>query len=77
MRAKGFQSFSFSTGSTKTITGPATQSDKIDYQKMEKVTRTIYMMLWEIASRPARPKVDKPLPAQLWEAGREKSVGYQ
>src|SRR3989440_11290513 len=39
--------------------------DKIDYQKMEKVTRTVYMTLWEVANRPVRPKVDKPLPAQL------------
>ena len=39
--------------------------DKIDYQKMEKVTRTIYMTLWEIASRPVRLKVDKPLPVQI------------
>ena len=38
---------------------------KIDYQKMEKITRTIYMTLWEIAVRPARLKVDKPLPAQI------------
>lgn len=42
-------------------------ADKIDYQKMEKITRTVYMMLWEVASRPTRPKVDKPLPAQLRE----------
>jgi hypothetical protein len=40
-------------------------ADKIDYQKMEKVTRTIYMTVWEIANRPARLKIDKPLPAQL------------
>ncbi|HET8781999.1 MAG TPA: M20/M25/M40 family metallo-hydrolase, partial [Pyrinomonadaceae bacterium] len=40
-------------------------ADKIDYQKMEKVTRTIYMTAWEIANRPARLKVDKPLPAQI------------
>jgi hypothetical protein len=39
--------------------------DKIDYQKMEKITRTVYMTLWEIANRPARLKVDKPLPAQI------------
>jgi Zn-dependent M28 family amino/carboxypeptidase len=39
--------------------------DKIDYQKMEKITRTVYMTLWELANRPTRPKVDKPLPAQL------------
>ena len=40
-------------------------ADKIDYEKMEKVTRTVYMMLWEVANRATRPKVDKPLPAQL------------
>ncbi len=40
-------------------------ADKIDYQKMEKVTRTIYMTTWEIANRAARVKVDKPLPAQI------------
>jgi hypothetical protein len=39
--------------------------DKIDYQKMEKITRTVYMTLWEIANRPARLKVDKPLPTQI------------
>jgi Zn-dependent M28 family amino/carboxypeptidase len=39
--------------------------DKIDYQKMEKVTRTVYMTVWEIANRPVRLKVDKPLPAQI------------
>jgi Zn-dependent M28 family amino/carboxypeptidase len=40
-------------------------ADKIDYQKMEKITRTVYMTLWEVANRATRPKVDKPLPAQL------------
>ena len=40
-------------------------ADKIDYQKMEKITRTIYMTLWEIANRPTRLKVDKPLPSQM------------
>ena len=40
-------------------------ADKIDYQKMEKITRTIYMTLWEIGNRPARLKVDKPLPVQI------------
>jgi len=44
---------------------PGDEPQKIDYQKMEKVARTIYMTLWEIANRPVRPKVDKQLPAQL------------
>ena len=36
---------------------------KIDYEKLQKVTRTVYVTLWEIAIRPTRPKVDKQLPA--------------
>jgi hypothetical protein len=44
---------------------PGDEAQKIDYRKMERITKTIYMMLWEIANRPARPKVDKQLPAEL------------
>lgn len=44
---------------------PGDSVDKIDFQKMEKVARTIYMTLWEVANLPARPKVDKQLPVQL------------
>jgi Zn-dependent M28 family amino/carboxypeptidase len=44
---------------------PGDSADKIDYQKMEKVARTVYMTLWEIADRPMRPKVDKKLPGEL------------
>ena len=47
------------------------EPQKIDYDKMEKVTRTIYMTLWEVASLPLRPKVDKPLPAQLTQGRGE------
>jgi hypothetical protein len=32
---------------------------------MQNVARTIYLTLWELANRPARPKVDKLLPKQL------------
>ncbi|HYJ85379.1 MAG TPA: M20/M25/M40 family metallo-hydrolase [Pyrinomonadaceae bacterium] len=48
---------------------PGDSPEKIDYQKMENVSRTIYLTLWEIANRATRPKVDKPLPPQL-TAGR-------
>src|SRR3989440_11578253 len=47
------------------------EPQKIDYDKMEKVARTIYMTLWEVATLPARPKVDKPLPAQLTQGRGE------
>jgi Zn-dependent M28 family amino/carboxypeptidase len=45
------------------------EAQKIDYEKMEKVTRTVYMTLWEVANLATRPKVDKPLPAQLNQRG--------
>ena len=44
---------------------PGDSADKIDYEKMQKVTRTVYMMLWELANRPKRPLVDKQLPKGL------------
>jgi len=44
---------------------PGDEVQKIDFQKMEKVARTVYVMLWEVCNRAARVKVDKQLPAQL------------
>lgn len=35
---------------------------KIDFQKYEKITRTIYATLWEVGELKTRPKVDKQLP---------------
>jgi hypothetical protein len=32
---------------------------------MEKVTRTVFVTLWELAERPTRPVVDKPLPKDV------------
>ena len=40
-------------------------ADKIDYAKMEKVTRTIFLTLWEITDLKQRPAVDKQLPPEL------------
>jgi hypothetical protein len=44
---------------------PGDEPQKIDYQKMEKVTRTVFVTLWELANMSVRPKVDKPLPAAV------------
>ncbi len=44
---------------------PSDHADKIDYGKLEKVTRAIYAMMWRLANAPTRPKVDKPLPPQM------------
>ncbi len=39
--------------------------DKIDYDKMEKIARTIMMTLLKVANLNERPKVDKQLPPEL------------
>ena len=56
---KGIPIVFFFDGVHEDYHGRGDSADKIDYQKMENVTRTVYMMLWELASRPARPKVRK------------------
>ena len=62
---KGIPIVFFFDGEHEDYHRPGDSPDKIDYQKMEKITRTVYMTLWEVANRPTRPKVDKQLPAQL------------
>ena len=44
---------------------PGDSPDKIDYAKMEKVARTIFLTMWEVSDLPARPKIDKQLPPEL------------
>jgi hypothetical protein len=44
---------------------PSDHPDKIDYTKMEKVTRTIFLTMWELADAKTRPTVDKQLPPEL------------
>jgi Peptidase family M28 len=44
---------------------PGDSPDKIDYQKMQRVARTIYIMMLELANGKARPRVDKPLSAEV------------
>jgi Zn-dependent M28 family amino/carboxypeptidase len=62
---KGIPIIFFFDGEHEDYHRPGDSPDKIDYQKMEKVVRTVYMTLWEIANRPTRPTVDKQLPPQL------------
>lgn len=63
--SKGIPIIFFFDGAHEDYHRTSDTADKIDYQKMEKITRTIYMTVWEVANRPMRVKVDKPLPAQL------------
>lgn len=44
---------------------PTDSPDKIDYDKMQKVARTVFLLGEELANAPARPVVDKQLPAEL------------
>jgi len=40
---------------------PSDSIEKIDFANMELIARTIFATGWELANRPVRPKVDKPL----------------
>ncbi|MCA1642631.1 MAG: M28 family peptidase [Acidobacteria bacterium] len=44
---------------------PSDAVEKIDFQKMERVARTVFATAAELANAPARPRVDKQLPAEL------------
>ncbi len=44
---------------------PSDSPDKIDYQKMERITRTVYLTMQELANANQRPRVDKQLPTEL------------
>ncbi|MDX6576313.1 MAG: hypothetical protein QOE96_2266 [Blastocatellia bacterium] len=68
---KGIPIIFFFDGVHEDYHRPGDEAQKIDYEKMEKVARTIYMTLWEVANLPVRPKVDKPLPAQLTQGRGE------
>ncbi|HJQ30805.1 MAG TPA: M28 family peptidase [Pyrinomonadaceae bacterium] len=44
---------------------PGDSPDKIDYQKMQKIARTVFILASELANAPARPVVDKQIPAGM------------
>ena len=44
---------------------PGDEPQKIDYNKMQMVARTIFLTMWEIADLKERPKVDRQLPPEL------------
>lgn len=47
--------------------GAGDEAEKIDYAKMERISRTIFLTMWEIADLRERPPVDKQLPKELTE----------
>lgn len=44
---------------------PSDHADKIDYEKMLKITRTIYASAWELATREGRPRLNDVLPESI------------
>ena len=44
---------------------PGDEPQKIDYAKMEKITRTIFLTLLEVTDLKTRPVIDKQLPPEL------------
>ena len=44
--------------------GSDDEPEKIDYDKMQRVARTIFMTMWEIGDLKARPVIDKQIPSE-------------
>ena len=45
--------------------GAGDEPQKIDYAKMERIARTIFLTMWELTDLKERPAVDKQLPPEL------------
>lgn len=55
----------FFTGVHEDYHRPSDHPDKIDYEKMLKITRTIYASAWELANREGRPALNAELPEAI------------
>ena len=62
---KGIPIIFFMDGSHQDYHQVSDHVDKINFDSMEKVTKTIFATGWELANRANRPKVDKPLPSTV------------
>jgi hypothetical protein len=62
---KGIPIIFFFDGVHEDYHRPTDSPDKIDYQKMQTVARTVFILASELANSPTRPAVDKPLPSAL------------
>ena len=43
---------------------PGDEVSKIDFDKMQRVARTVFLTMWELGDAPSRPRIDKQLPAE-------------
>ena len=55
----------FFTGEHADYHQPTDREDKIDYQKLERIARTVLATTWTIADMPSRPVADRPWPDKL------------
>lgn len=62
---QGIPILSWFTGLHEDYHKPSDSSDKIDYQKMEKITRTLLVTAWSLADIEKRPHINQPLPPGL------------
>jgi hypothetical protein len=62
---KGIPIIFYMDGDHEDYHRPSDSVEKIDFQQMEKVTRTIFATAWELASVSQRPRVDKLLPSDV------------
>ncbi len=63
--AKGIPIIFYFDGVHEDYHRPSDTADKIDYTKMERVARTIFLTASELANAARRPVVDKQLPSEL------------
>jgi hypothetical protein len=62
---KGIPIIFFFDGVHEDYHRPTDSPDKIDYQKMQTITRTVFILASEVANARTRPVVDRPLPSSV------------
>jgi Zn-dependent M28 family amino/carboxypeptidase len=62
---KGIPIIFYMDGNHEDYHRPSDQVEKIDFEQMEKVARTVFATAWALANRAQRSRVEKPLPAEL------------
>lgn len=62
---QGILILSWFTGLHEDYHRPSDSADKLDYPKMEKITRTLFVTAWSLADAAKRPQIDQPLPQGL------------
>ena len=62
---QGIPIISWFTGIHEDYHRPSDSFDKIDYQKMERIARTLFVTTWSLADADKRPRVDRSLPYRI------------